>query len=177
MGSDPVSATCLSIRRHNHLPRILDLYSTPPKKNNHPASCERVAGRPTAAVLYAFPDLSMTRDGSFAGGLVSSAISLIAPAIWLKAPIRCLALSRKGRDSGFLCLPRASQAQATTYRFSCSVNFARTSNDSLHTTFPRTFSSPALSSSKAGFSSMTSEMTGAARSPVCSRQARHFCEK
>jgi len=49
---------------------MIDLYSTLPKKNNHSASCERVAGRPTAAILDALPDLSMTRDGAFAGGLV-----------------------------------------------------------------------------------------------------------
>ena len=49
---------------------MIDLYNTLPKKNNHSASCERVAGRPTAAILDALPDLSMTRDGAFAGGLV-----------------------------------------------------------------------------------------------------------
>ncbi|MGA2939349.1 MAG: hypothetical protein ABSF52_19940 [Syntrophobacteraceae bacterium] len=51
---------------------MIDIYSTLPKKNNHCASCERVAGRPTAAILDALPDLSMTRDGAFAGGLVLS---------------------------------------------------------------------------------------------------------
>jgi hypothetical protein len=46
------------------IPRMIDLYSTLPKKNNHSASCERVAGRPTAAILDA------PGDGAFAGGLV-----------------------------------------------------------------------------------------------------------
>ena len=31
---------------------MIDLYSTPPKTNNHSASCERVAGRPTARRVY-----------------------------------------------------------------------------------------------------------------------------
>jgi hypothetical protein len=33
--------------------RMIDLYSALAKKNNHSASCERVAGRRTAAILDA----------------------------------------------------------------------------------------------------------------------------
>ena len=38
-----------------NLPRMIDLYGALPKKNNHSASCERVAGRPAAAILDAIP--------------------------------------------------------------------------------------------------------------------------
>jgi hypothetical protein len=41
---------------------MINLYGTLPKKNSRYASCERVAGRPTAAILDA------PRDGAFAGG-------------------------------------------------------------------------------------------------------------
>ena len=57
------------------------------------------------------------------------------------------------------------------------VNFASTSKDSPHTTFPRTFNSPTFSSSKEGFSDKTSEITGTPRSPVSSRLVRHFWAK
>ena len=38
---------------HAFVLRMIDLYSALPKKNNHCASGERVAGRPTAAILDA----------------------------------------------------------------------------------------------------------------------------
>ena len=47
---------------------MTDFIYYPIENNNHSASCERVAGRPTAAILDAPADLSMTRDGTFAGG-------------------------------------------------------------------------------------------------------------
>jgi hypothetical protein len=42
---------------------MIELYSTLPKKNNHFASCERVAGRPTARHVY-------VARWAFAGGMV-----------------------------------------------------------------------------------------------------------
>ena len=45
---------------------MINLYSILPKKNNLSASCERVAGRPTAAILDA------SQDGAIAGGLVET---------------------------------------------------------------------------------------------------------
>ena len=56
----------------------------------------------------------LSLENSLSAYLVNPAISFIAPSILLKAPIRSRAFSRKGRASGFLCLDRASLAQATT---------------------------------------------------------------
>jgi hypothetical protein len=65
----PQDLLCLVASSIMHSSRMIDLYSSLPKKNSHSASWERVAGRPTAAILDALSDLFMTGDGAFAGGL------------------------------------------------------------------------------------------------------------